>query len=933
MRNLFKITLFFSLVIMISCQKKSGDELSLPFEKYELDNGLNVILHEDKSDPIVSVAIYYHVGSNREVPGRTGFAHLFEHMMFQQSENVPEDQYFRLIQSAGGTLNGSTNQDRTNYFETVPKNALEMVLWMESDRMGYLSNTITRQALAVQQNVVQNEKRQNYDNRPYGHSSTVMARAMFPAGHPYRWTTIGEIEDLFNATVDDVKEFHGRFYVPNNATLSIAGDFDPVKVKELVQKYFGEIPSGPAIEKLEPMPVTLAETKKLYHEDNFANAPQYTMTFPTPERYSKDSYSLSVLAEILGGGKKSPMYSVLVKEKKLTSNVRVSDRAQELAGMFSISVTANPGVTLSEVEKGINEAFARFETDGFTEKDLERIKAGQETDFYNMISSVSGKSFRLAEYDIFAGDPGFYKKDMAGMLAVTAADVNDVYNRYIKGKNYVATSFVPKGKLDLAAEGSVNAGIVEENILTATEVKIEAGAAEEIQKTPASFDRSVQPPLGPEVSVTVPAVWTASLSNGMKIYGIGHNEVPLVQYNIVIKGGHMLDDINAPGVANMVAVMLNEGTENMTPEELEEAIEMLGAMIRVSASDEDITVSVNTLARNFEKTLAIVEEMLLKPRWDSLSFELAKTRMLNGIRRNATDPTYLGSMALSKLVLGEDNIYSTDVNGTLESVSAMTIDDLKAFYEKNFSPSVSNFLVVGSVDQARVEKALAGLNSGWASKEVALPTFTFPQGPEKSAVYFVDVPGAKQSNIYIGCLAMPRGDPDFSAATVANYKLGGSFNGYVNLVLREEKGFTYGARTSISGQKNVGTFRASSAVRSTATLKSAEIFRDLMANYRAGVSQSDVDFTKDALLKGNALRFETQRALLGILNNMAFYGLPADYISQEENYIKNLTVEEVNAQVQKYIDPMKMYYVVAGDAATQMKELKKLGFGEPILIK
>ena len=306
---------------MVSCQKKSGDELTIPFEKYQLDNGLSVVLHEDKSDPIVAVAIYYHVGSNREVPGRTGFAHLFEHMMFQQSENVPEDQFFRLIQSAGGSLNGSTNNDRTNYYQTVPKNALELVLWMESDRMGYLTNTITKQAFAIQQNVVQNEKRQSYDNRPYGHSSTVMARAMYPEGHPYNWTTIGEIEDLFNATVEDVKEFHGRFYIPNNATLSITGDFDREQVKELVQKYFGEIPKGPDVAKLTPLPVTLTETKKLYHEDNFANTPQYTMAFPTPERYSKDSYALSALSEILAGGKKSPMYSVLVKEKKLTSNV------------------------------------------------------------------------------------------------------------------------------------------------------------------------------------------------------------------------------------------------------------------------------------------------------------------------------------------------------------------------------------------------------------------------------------------------------------------------------------------------------------------------------------------------------------------------------------------------------------------------------------
>ena len=933
MKNSVKALLIMTLFAFAGCQQKAGDELTLPFEKYELDNGLNVILHQDKSDPIVSVAIYYHVGSNREVPGRTGFAHLFEHMMFQQSENVPEDQYFRLIQSAGGTLNGSTNQDRTNYYETVPKNALEMVLWMESDRMGYLTNTITKQAFAIQQNVVQNEKRQNYDNRPYGHSSTVMARAMFPADHPYSWTTIGEMKDLFNATVEDVKDFHSRFYIPNNATLSIAGDFDTEEVKALVQKYFGEIPRGPEVEELKPMPVTLAETKKLFHEDNFANTAQYTMAFPTPERYSKDSYALSALGEILAGGKKSPMYNVLVKEKKLTSNVMARNNAQDLAGTFMISVSANPGVSLADVESAIFESFDRFEKDGFTEKDLERIKAGQETSFYNMIGAVQGKAFRLAEYDIFAGDPGFYKQDMQNMMDVTAQDVKDVYEKYIKGKNYVATSFVPKGKVELAAVGSVNAGIEEENILTATEVKIEAGAAEEIKKTPTSFDRSVQPPLGPDVSVTVPSVWKSSLANGMKIYGIQHTEVPLVQYNIVIDGGHMLDDISAPGVANMLAIMLNEGTKNKTPEELEEEIELLGAMIRVSASDEDITVSVNTLTRNFEKTLAIVEEMLLQPRWDSLSFELAKTRTLNGLRRSSIDPTYLGSMALSKLILGQDNIFSTDVSGTPESVRAMTMDQIKEYYEKYISPSVARFLVVGSVDQPAVEKALASLSANWGAKEVQMPQVAFAPAPEKPVVYFVSIPDAKQSNIFIGAPSVPRGNPDYYPAFVANYKLGGSFNGYVNLVLREEKGYTYGARTNMAGSKNYGTFVASSAVRSTATLESVEIFRDLMTKYRAGVSQSDVDFTKDALLKGNALRFETQRALLGMLNTMSTYGLPDDYIKQEEDYVRNLTVDEVNAMVNKYIDPMKMYYVVAGDAATQLKEMKKLGFGEPVVIQ
>ena len=933
MKNLLRIFLVLAIMTIISCQNKAGDELSLPFEKYELENGLNVILNQDKSDPIVSVAVYYHVGSGREVPGRTGFAHLFEHMMFQQSENVPADQYISLIRGAGGNVNGSTNQDRTNYFQVVPNNSLEMVLWMESDRMGYLTNTITRKSFAIQQNVVQNEKRQNYDNRPYGHSSTVMAMAMYPEGHPYSWTTIGEMKDLLNATTDDVKEFHGRFYVPNNATLAISGDFDTEQVKELVQKYFGEIPMGPEVETLKPKPVTLSETKKLYHEDNFANTAQYTMAFHTPERYSMDSYALSALADILAGGKKSPMYSVLVKEKKLTSNVMAGNMAQEMAGIFRISVNANPGVDLDDIENGIREAFTRFEAEGFTEKDLERVKARQETNFYNQISSVQGKAFTLAEYDIFAGDPGFYKQHIIRMKAVTADDVQRVYEQYIKGKNYVATSFVPKGKVDLAAGGSVNAGIVEENILTATEVKIEEGADEEIRKTPTSFDRSVKPPFGPDVSVSVPAVWKSDLANGLKIMGITHTEVPLVQYNIVIDGGQGLDNIYLPGVANMLAEMLDEGTKNKTPEELEEQIDLLGAMIRVSAGTDNITISVNTLARNFEKTLALVEEMLLEPRWDSLSFELTKVSTMNALRRNSIDPRYLATQTLSKLLLGSDNIYSADISGTPESVNAMTMEDVKAYYERNISPSVASFLVVGSVDQPRVENALASLAVKWAAKEVYMPDMTFPPAPDKSGVWFVDVPGAKQSNIYIGSLAVPRGHTDYFPAFVANYKLGGSSSGHLFNVLREEKGFTYGAYSNINGQKNYGTFTAYAAVRSSATLKSAQIFRDLMTQYRAGVPQSDVDYTKNALLKGNALKFETHRDLMGMLNAISTYGLPEDYIVREENYVKNLTVDEVNAQVQKYIDPSKMYYVVAGDSATQLKELEKLGFGKPELIK
>ncbi|MBE0675418.1 MAG: insulinase family protein, partial [Bacteroidales bacterium] len=627
-----------------------------------------------------SLVILYHVGSSREVPGKTGFAHLFEHMMFQRSENVGEDQFFKYIEGAGGTLNGGTSFDQTIYFEVVPKNALEMAMWLESDRMGYLINTVTPQSFALQQNVVQNEKRQMVDNRPYGFTDYIILKNLYPVGHPYNWNVIGEMEDLANATVEDVKEFHQKFYIPNNATLVVSGDYEVEEVKALIEKYFGEIPAGTELKDPEPMNITLDVTKKLFHEDNFARAPQYTMVFPTNQQFTKDSYSLDVLAQLLGDGKKSPLYKVLVKEKKLTSNVRSYNQSQELTGDFQISITANPMTSLNDVENAIFESFTRFETDKFTEKDLERIKASLETDFYRTISSVMYKSFMLAMYSEFAGSPDFMVKQLEMMQGVTMDNVWDVYNSYIKDKNYVATSFVPKGQTDLIAEGSVNAGIIEEDISSATQMKVEAAGEEVIVKTPSKIDRSVAPVPGPDPSLTPPQVWQTEAGNGMKIYGIEQHELPLITYSIVIKGGHILDDISKPGVARFTAQMLNEGTKNKTPEELEEEIQLLGSNISVRGGEENITVSVSTLARNFEKTLALVEEMLLEPRWDEEQFSLNQTRTVNNLKRNLADPNYLARMTSGRLIIGTENIFSTDVSGTVESVEVITMDELKGFY-------------------------------------------------------------------------------------------------------------------------------------------------------------------------------------------------------------------------------------------------------------
>jgi zinc protease len=917
---------------MVSCTKTSSD-LNIPFEKYTLDNGLDVVLSEDHSDPIVALAIQFHVGSNREIEGRTGFAHLFEHIMFQRSENVPEDQFFKIIQDAGGTLNGGTGNDATTYYEVVPKNALEKILWLESDRMGFLRNTITQKTFTIQQNVVQNEKRQGVDNSPYGFTGEVIAENLYPKGHPYSWTVIGKMEDLFNATLDDVKDFHKTYYVPNNATLVLAGDFDPENAKALIEKYFGEIPRGEDLQDPEPWPVKLDQTKKLYHEDNFARAPQLRMLWPTVEEFNPDSYALSYLAQLMSNGKKAPLYKVLVKEKELTSYAGAYNSSQEIAGVFQVSVTANPGVSLTDVENAIFEAFKRFEEDGFTEEDVEMIKASQETSFYNGISSILGKSFQLANYNEYAGSPGFYKQDFENYKSVTKEDILEVYNKYIKDKNYLATSFVPKGQTELVAEGSADAGVVEEDILNATEVEIAEGEEEIIEKTPSSFDRSVMPESGPDPDVILPEIWNDELSNGTKVYGIYQDELPLVQFDLTITGGHYLDDPEKPGVANLVADLMNEGTANKTPLELEEAIDILGSRIRVSASSTSISISGNTLTRNFKSTMDLVREMLLEPRWDEEEFDLSKKSVINGLKRQKASPNSLANDEFQKLVYGEEHIFSTGTSGTEESVESITIDDLREFYSNFISPALASFHVAGKVNREEVLATLQELNENWPSKEVHLPEYAIPPSPEKAELHFIDVPGAKQSVISIGYSAPPRSDPDYFAITVMNDKLGGSFNGWVNMVLREEKGYTYGARTSFSGNLYAGSFRASSSVRSSATEESVQIFRNLMEKYGQGISQEDLDFTKNSLLKSYARQFETLGALVRMLEEISMYDLPFDYVKDEQATIRNMTLEQHKELAQKYIKPDHMYYIIAGDAETQAEPLKKMNFGKQIIKK
>ena len=728
MKNLRIVTIaFLALFSIISCKNDSeltseANELKVDFEKFTLDNGLEVLLHVDKSDPVVAVSLTAHVGSAREIEGRTGFAHLFEHLLFLQSENLGKGGLDKMSARIGGSgANGSTSRDRTNYLQTVPKDALEKMLWAEADKLGYFINTVTEPVLAKEKQVVKNEKRQSVDNRPYGHNQYVVDSNLYPQGHPYSWQVIGSLEDLQNATLQDVKDFFNRWYVPNNVVLTIAGDFDVDQAKTWVKKYFDEIPRGEDIPTLTKQPAVLDVSKHLYYEDNFARAPRLTMVWPGVPNYHEDSYALDVLSQYLTEGKKAPLNKILVEDEQLTSNVGMGGYNSEISGQLQLSVTAFDQVELNDVAKAINKGFAEFEQNGISEKDLNRIKAGQETRFYSGLSSVLGKGAQLTQYEMFAGDAGFITRDVENILAVTPEDVMRVYNTYIKDKNYIATSFVPKGQANLSLENSELAQVVEEQIIEGAEESFDASIAATYEKTPSSFDRSIEPPYGESPDVIVPQVWKKTLDSGINVLGIENSEVPLVQFEIQIDGGMLLENKAKIGVSNLMASLMSKGTKSKTPEELENAFETLGARIFSYATEDAVYIGGSCLSKNFDATMALVSEIILEPRWDEKEFDLLKQSTKSSIQRRKANPNAIAQTEFDKLLYGENHILSNSNTGTEASVEAITIDDLKSYYTNNISPSLAKLHIVGDISEAQVLKNLEPINANWKAKDVTLP--------------------------------------------------------------------------------------------------------------------------------------------------------------------------------------------------------------------
>lgn len=903
----------------------------LPMEQFTLRNGLHVVFHIDRSDPVVAVVLAAHVGSAREVPGRTGLAHLFEHLFFLDSENLGRGGLDRLSARVGGSgAAGNTSHDVTLYHQEVPSDALEKMIWAEADKLGYFINTVTDAVLAKERQVVKNEKRQNVDNQPYGQTDGVLTGALYPPNHPYHWTVLGSMADLDAMTLEDVRSFYRRWYAPNNATLVVAGDFDRGKARAWIDKYFGEIPRGPPVPKPRPRPATLAATRSLVIEDRFARLPEITLAWPTVTAADPDSRPLQVLLDLLTSGKEAPLAKVLVDERHLAAKVDSYQYGSEIAGEAYISVRGFEDVDLDRVAEGLDAGFARFELDGINAEALARIKTPQETVFFSNLESVEDKAQLIARFDLYAGTPNFGEIDLARLRAVTARDVMRVYRKYIAGRPHIVTSVVPKGHPELAVAGATPARIVEEAIVQGAEAPYDpaTGPRPVFARTPSRFDRTVEPQAGPRPQVRLPAIWTARLADGLAVSGIENRELPLVRFELSLDGGRLFDELDRPGAANLLARMLTRGTARRTPAELENALKSLGAEISVQAQDERVLVSGNALARSFVPTMDLLREMLLEPRWDPSELALAKAATVAEIQSNRADPETVARRVMNAVMYVPAHILSRDPLGTERTVGSITMEDLKALHARAVRPNLARFRVVGAVGRTNVMTALAGLGRAWSPLDTIVPSYPVPAPPSKPALYFYDIPGAKQSMLLFGAPSLRRADPDFYPATVMNYVLGGgSFASRLVQQLRETKGYTYDVSSRFRGGSTLGVFEIASPVRSNVTFESAALIRDIVTAYGATYSDADLAVTKAYLTNSRARAFETAASKIRMLANIGDYGLPADYVAREGVVIDEMSVPKVRSLAARYLRPDRMIYVIVGDRASQGERLKALGLG------
>ena len=923
------LALFFSCYGMAQTKliekvvKKPG-QVVIPYEKYKLSNGLTILIHEDHSDPMVFVQVTYHVGSAREQEGRSGFAHFFEHMMFQGSDHVGDDEHFKLLVSLGATLiDGQTDQDQTRYHEIVPANQLETVFWLESDRMGYFLDSVTQAKFEIQRATVKNERQQNVENAPYGRMFEEVAKNLYPEGHPYSWPVVGYIEDLSRVNVSDLKKFFLRWYNPNNATLTVSGDVKTADVIKLAEKYFGPIPAGPTVKPQAIPPVVLTKDRYVSYEDNSINAPQLVIAFPTVPNRHPDEAALDALAFVIGGSKSSMLVKKIVNAN-FASEAKAEHPASELTGYWRITATGFQDTKLSKLDSLCRETLALFEKTGISDEELKMFIANNENYFINPLESVQGKGVTISANEVFTGNPNYIVKDLQRYRAVTKEDVMRVYKKYIKGKSAVYLSIYPKGKSDLIAKPNDFPPVPYTVSPERDEYKNLV-----YKKAPSSFDRSKRPTAPETPAAKVPDYWTEKFENGLRVSGVLNKELPSITIQLNIEAGHRYEPMAQAGISELLVNMLNGSTEKYSVEQLADKLNLLGSTISIRGSQnaQDIVVVIKTLTKNIDATLALANEMLFHPKFDAAEFERMKKQQLETIDNLMAQPQAMADRIFSKLLYGNAHIMSIPSVGTKASVNALSLEDVKVYYGKRFSQGNSSMVIVGDLSK---EAILPKLN---AFKQWNNSTSMHQREPElpvvdKTRIYFVDKPNAPQSEIRIGYMAMPfDATGRFFKSVVMNYPLGAELTSRINLNLREQHGYTYHSRSFFIGDKFVGPFRAYAPVRTDATADAVFQAMKEIKNYADnGISPKELEETKSAIAQKETQLYETPAQKIGVIKRMLDYGLEKNFTIKQSQILKSLTLEQVNELAKKYLPYDKMYIVVVGDKAKVFDDVKKLGY-------
>jgi zinc protease len=891
----------------------------IKYETYTMPNGLQVITHEDHRLPLVSVDLWYHVGPLNERPGRTGFAHLFEHMMFEGSEHVGEKAHIKFVQSAGATdVNGTTDFDRTNYFETMPSNQLELALWLESDRMGFLMEGLDRVKLTNQRDVVRNERRQG-EGRPYDVADERVYHLLFPKDHPYYGSVIGSHSDIESARIADVRDFHQQFYTPNNASIAIAGDFDPAKLKALLARYFGPIPQGPKVEPVNVQTPPITSQKRDTITDT-VQLPRVSIAWLTPPIYTKDSYSVDAAVFALGGAKASRLDQEMVYKSQTAQSVTCESGAYKLAGMTSCDITAKPGIKLEDLEATFWKELDKLQQEGPTAEEVEASKALSLTGKISglqRLGGFGGIADTLDKYNQYTGDPGFLAKDLAMEEAVNVASTKAAAVKYLSRDSAVVVYCVPGKKvLDDVPRSPDN---------TDADVKIINPYTDDFET--AQNWRKEKPAAGPAPSINLPVPTEFTLDNGLKVLLVEQHSLPVVTAEVVSRAGSENSQPGKGGLATLTSEIMSDGTQSRSLEKLAQDQERIGTRMSSNASMDSGGISLSALTQHASEGLEILADVAQHPAFREEDVERRRKQRLVRLGQEADSVQSMALRVGPKLVFG-DQPYGMSPSGTAESIKSLTAADISSFYADHYGPGDSVLVMAGDVTRADAEKLAKQYFGKWTSHSASAPSIPEAPAPPSTHVVIVDKPGAPQSALFAFGLGVPQSSPDADTLSVLNYTLGASFASRINMNLREQHGYTYGARSSFQEYRGGGAFFAGGLVRTDITGAAAtELMKEIRNFIDKPSTSEELAAAKEASIRSLPGRFETNNAIADAMTNIFVYSRPLDYYAKLPAKYQAITEDDVAKAAKTYLHPDQVVILTAGDRSKIEQGLKDANLG------